>query len=179
MSSARMTATAKDGRRFDIPRAEAALRDYAVRFDASAIGGQAARYGLVLVLVWIGLMKFTEYEAEGIRPFVENSPPVSWLYRVLSVRGTATLIGLAELVTAALIAARPVSARAAAAGSAMAVGTFLTTLSFLVTTPGVWEPSEGGFPAASLVGQFVIKDFVLLGAALWSLGEAARNLGRR
>ena len=32
------------------------------------------------------------YEAEGIRPFVENSPPVSWLYRVLSVRGTATLM---------------------------------------------------------------------------------------
>jgi uncharacterized membrane protein YkgB len=61
----------------------------------------------------------------------------------------------------------------------MAVGTFLTTLSFLVTTPGVWEPSAGGFPAASIVGQFVLKDVVLLGAALRSFGEAARNLGRR
>jgi uncharacterized membrane protein YkgB len=50
---------------------------------------------------------------------------------------------------------------------------FLTTLSFLVTTPGVWEPSLGGFPALSAVpGQFLVKDLALLGMALWSLGEA-------
>jgi uncharacterized membrane protein YkgB len=50
---------------------------------------------------------------------------------------------------------------------------FLTTLSFLVTTPGVWEPSLGGFPALSAVpGQFLIKDLALLGISLWSLGEA-------
>jgi Protein of unknown function, DUF417 len=49
---------------------------------------------------------------------------------------------------------------------------FLITLSFLFSTPG-WEPSLGGFPAASgAVGQFLIKDVVLLGAALWSLGAA-------
>jgi uncharacterized membrane protein YkgB len=49
---------------------------------------------------------------------------------------------------------------------------FLTTLSFLVTTPG-WEPSLGGFPAVSAMpGQFVLKDIVLLGAALWTAGEA-------
>jgi uncharacterized membrane protein YkgB len=36
-----------------------------------------------------------------------------------------------------------------------------------------WEPSLGGFPAPSgAVGQFLIKDVVLLGAAIWSLGEA-------
>jgi len=52
---------------------------------------------------------------------------------------------------------------------------FLTTLSFLVTTPGVWEPSAGGFPAISaLPGQFLIKDLALLGISLWSLGEAWR-----
>jgi Protein of unknown function, DUF417 len=50
---------------------------------------------------------------------------------------------------------------------------FLTTLSFLVTTPGVWEPSLGGFPALSTVpGQFLIKDLALLGISLWTLGEA-------
>jgi len=44
--------------------------------------------------------------------------------------------------------------------------------SFLFSMPG-WEPSLGGFPALSgAVGQFLIKDVVLLGAALWSLGEA-------
>jgi uncharacterized membrane protein YkgB len=50
---------------------------------------------------------------------------------------------------------------------------FLTTLSFLVTTPGVWEPSVGCIPALSAIpGQFLIKDLALLGISLWSLGEA-------
>ena len=50
---------------------------------------------------------------------------------------------------------------------------FLTTLSFLVTTPGVWEPSLGGFPALShRPGEFLLKDLALLGISLWSLGEA-------
>ena len=57
---------------------------------------------------------------------------------------------------------------------------FLTTLSFLVTTPAVWEPSAGGFPALSaLPGQFLIKDLALLGIALGSLGEAWQASQRR
>src|SRR5262245_3398250 len=52
---------------------------------------------------------------------------------------------------------------------------FLTTLTFLFSTPG-WEPSLGGFPALSAMpGQFVLKDIVLLAAALWSFGEALRE----
>ena len=77
-------------------------------------------------------------------------------------------------------AARPFSPRASALGSALAVGMFLTTLSFLVTTPGVWEPSAGGFPALSgKPGQFLIKDLALLGISLWSLGEAWQACERR
>ena len=68
---------------------------------------------------------------------------------------------------------RATSSRAFALGSALAVGMFLTTLSCLVTTPGVWEPSAGGFPALSAIpGQLLIKDLALLGISLWSLGEA-------
>ena len=76
-------------------------------------------------------------------------------------------------VLALLIAARPFWPRASTVGSVLAVGMFLTTLSFLVTTPGVWEPSAGGFPALSaLPGQFLIKDLALLGISFWTLGEA-------
>jgi uncharacterized membrane protein YkgB len=39
-----------------------------------ALGRELTRYGLVVVVAWIGLMKFTAYEAEGIRPFVANTP---------------------------------------------------------------------------------------------------------
>jgi uncharacterized membrane protein YkgB len=138
-----------------------------------AVGRVLTRYGLVVVVGWIGLMKFTGYEAEGIRPFVANSPLMSWVYGPLSVRGFSALLGVVEVAIAVLIATRPFSPRAAVLGSALAVGMFLTTLSFLITTPGVWEPSLGGFPALSAVpGQFLIKDLALLGISLWTLGEA-------
>jgi reactive chlorine resistance protein C len=137
-----------------------------------AWGRNTARYGLVLVLVWIGGMKFTAYEAEGISGFVSNSPLMSWAYSVFSKGQFSAILGVTELLTAALIAARPFSARLSAAGSALAVGMFLTTLTFLFSTPGVIELSLG-FPALSAVpGQFLIKDVVLLGVALWTLGEA-------
>jgi uncharacterized membrane protein YkgB len=138
-----------------------------------AIGLELARYGLAVVVGWIGLMKFTAYEAEGIRPFVANSPLMSWVYGSLSVRGFSAMLGVLEVAIALLIAARSFSPRASVLGSALAVGMFLTTLSFLVTTPGVWEPSAGGFPALSAIpGQFLIKDLALLGISLWTLGEA-------
>jgi uncharacterized membrane protein YkgB len=122
-------------------------------------------------------MKFTAYEAEGISGFVSNSPLMSWAYSLFSVRGFAALLGVTEIAVALLIAARPLSARFALIGSLMAVGMFLTTLSFLITTPGVWEPSAGGFPALSVVpGQFLAKDFVLLGASLRLLGGDFRAL---
>jgi uncharacterized membrane protein YkgB len=144
-----------------------------------AVGRELARYGLVVVVGWIGLMKFTAYEAEGVRPFVANSPLMNWVYGPLSVRGFSNLLGVVEIAIAILIAARPLSPRASALGSALAAGMFLTTLSFLVTTPGVWEPSAGGFPALSaLPGQFLIKDLALLGISLWSLGEAWRASGQ-
>ena len=145
----------------------------AMSSQVEAVGRELARYGLVVVVGWIGLMKFTAYEAEGIRPFVANSPLMSWVYGLMSVQGFSAVLGVVEVAIAILIAVRPYSSRATALGSALAVGMFLTTLSFLVTTPGVWEPSLGGFPALSEIpGQFLIKDLALLGISLWTLGEA-------
>ena len=142
---------------------------------AEAVGRELARYGLVVVVGWIGLMKFTAYEAEGIRLYVTNSPLMSWVYELMSVRGFSALLGVVEVGIAVLIAARPLSPRASAVGSALAVGMFLTTLSFLATTPGVWEPSAGGFPALSgKPGQFLLKDLALLGISLWSFGESRK-----
>src|SRR5215467_14585018 len=145
----------------------------AMSSPVEAAGRELARYGLVVVVVWIGLMKFTAYEAEGIRLYVANSPLMSWVYGPMSDRGFSAVLGVVEVAVALLIAARPLLPRVSAFGSALAVGMFLTTLSFLITTPGVWEPSLGGFPALSAVpGQFLLKDMALLGISLWTLGEA-------
>lgn len=143
---------------------------------ATALGSLAPlvlRYGLVAVVAWIGAMKFTAYEASGIQPLIASSPLLSWLYWTLSVQGASNLLGVVELAIAVMVALRPVSPGIAVIGSAGAVAMFATTLTFLFSAPG-WEPSLGGFPAISAFpGQFLLKDIVLLGAALWSLGDAA------
>ena len=57
------------------------------------IGKHVARYGLVVVLLWIGGMKFTAYEAEGIQPLVANSPLMGWVYGFMSVTAFSALLG--------------------------------------------------------------------------------------
>jgi reactive chlorine resistance protein C len=138
----------------------------------TAFGHRVLRYGLAVVIGWIGMMKFTGYEANGIQPLVAHSPFMGWMYHFLTVRQFSDGLGVVELAIAILIALRSWSPKASTLGSALAVLMFLTTLSFLFSTPG-WEPSLGGFPFLSgVVGQFLIKDVVLLGAAIWTLGEA-------
>lgn len=142
-----------------------------------AVAFNILRYGLILVIAWIAAMKGTNYEAKGIQPLIAHSPFLSWGYSIWTVRQFTAGIGVVELIIATLIALRHWSPKACAIGSAGAVLMFLTTLSFLFSTPG-WEPSLGGFPALSgNVGEFLIKDVVLLGAALWSLGEATAAMG--
>jgi uncharacterized membrane protein YkgB len=144
-----------------------------------ATGALVFRYGLVLVIGGIGLMKFTGYEAKGIEPLVAHSPFMGWMYGFLSVQAFSDVLGVVEVAIAILIGLRHWSAKASALGSALAVIMFLTTLSFLCSTPG-WEPSLGGFPSLSaLPGQFLLKDVVLLGAARFGrLVRRGRAAGR-
>jgi uncharacterized membrane protein YkgB len=136
-------------------------------------GAVLLRYGLVIVLAWIGAMKFTAFEAKAIQPLVANSPLMAWTYQVLTLQGLSSVLGCVELTIAGLLAIRPLAPRLSALGSLMAIGMFLTTTTFLFSTPG-WEASLGGFPALSDAGGFLLKDIVLLGAAVWSLGDSLR-----
>jgi uncharacterized membrane protein YkgB len=137
-----------------------------------AIAGRLLiRYGLVVVIAWIGALKYTTYEAAAIQPLIAHSPLLSWLYHIFSVRTLAAVLGTAEITAAVLIALRPLSARASAVGSAFGILLFLSTLSFLFSTPGV--TAAGGFPVLSVLpGQFLLKDVVLVAAALWTLGDS-------
>ena len=62
------------------------------------------RYGLVLVILWIGAMKFTAYEANGIQPLVANSPFMGWVYQIFSAQAFSNLLGVVEITVAAMIA---------------------------------------------------------------------------
>src|SRR5437016_8412485 len=142
-----------------------------------SLGSGLTRFGLVAVFVWIGAMKFTGYEAAGIQPLVSNSPLMSWLYNIFSVQGFSNALGGLEIAIGLMIAARFFSPKIAAAGSALAAVLFLGTLSFMLSTPPVWEASLGGFPALSVApGQFLLKDLPLLGAAIWTLAEALDDI---
>ncbi len=138
------------------------------------IGAIIIRYGLVIILLAVGALKFTAYEAEGVQGFVANSPLMSWVYSIFTVRSFAALLGIIEITLGILIATRPFAPKISAIGSIGAIFMFLTTLSFLLTTPGVWQAGYG-FPFPSVLpGQFLVKDIMLLGAAVWTAGEALR-----
>ena len=97
-------------------------------------GELVSRYGLVVVLAWIGFGKYVKMES---RVLIEHSPLMSWIYDVFSVTTVARGLGTMEIVAALLIALRPVWPRVSAVGSALAVLLSLGTISFLFTTPGV------------------------------------------
>src|SRR5258707_5142708 len=139
-----------------------------------AIAGRVlVRYGLVVVIAWIGALKYTTYEAVAIQPLVAHSPLLSWVYHIFNVRPFAAVLGTAEITAALLIALRPLAPRVSVPGSALAVLLFLGTLSFLLTTPGVTAAPAGGFPVLSVLPrQFLLKDLVLAGASLWTLGDS-------
>lgn len=146
------------------------------KLPATGLGLWLARYGLVLLLGWIGCLKFVDYEAEGIRRLVEHSPLMRWMYLVWDTYTTAGIIGGSEVMTALLLAVYPWWPRISAVGSLLAMLTFLTTLSFLFTTPGI---AMQGYPALALSGggQSLLKDLLLFAAALLTLGQVQQRLG--
>ena len=127
------------------------------------------RWALVIVFLWFGGMKFTAYEAQGIAPFIEHSPLMSWLHPLFGVQGASQFIGTMELATAAALILGAFKPIFSVLGGAMSV-------TFFLSTPGVAEPTAGGFPAISAIpGQFLLKDAVLLAASLVLLSAAIRR----
>ena len=170
----------------------------AARLDR--VGFAMLRLGLVVVLCWIGGLKAANYEAEGIVPFVANSPLMSFFYHHpapeyreqnpaggLNVEshqwnetnGTYLFsygLGFVIVSLGILIALHPIFPQVAAIGSFLLVLMALTTLSFLVTTPEAWVlgPGVHGFPFLALPGLLVVKDSIMLGAAILTMADSAK-----
>jgi uncharacterized membrane protein YkgB len=120
------------------------------------------RWVMVAIFVSFGMQKFTLQSAQGIAQFITNSPFISWL-SVFGLRGEAYVLGVAEFIIAALLAAGAFSPLLSAIGSLMGVVTFAITFSFFFTTPGVVKWSWSTDPMAwNLTGEFIFKDIVLL-----------------
>lgn len=181
------------------------MLEWAARCDRAGV--VLTRLGLIIVLVWIGGLKVARYEADGIVPFVANSPFMSFFYRdpggyrehrnpegalVPANRswhesnGTYSFaLGLGAVIVlyGLMLATHPWWPAVAALGSFLVFVMSFVTLSFLVTTPECWVPALGdtthGFPYLSGAGRLVIKDAIMMGAALVTMADSARQaLGR-
>jgi uncharacterized membrane protein YkgB len=182
------------------------LFELATRMDRAGI--TVTRIGLVVVLVWIGSLKMYRYEDEGIVPFVANSPFMSFLYHQPAgeyrkhmnkegelvpanrewheQNGTYVFAyGLGTVIVAygLMIAVHPWLPQVSAVGSFLVVVMSFVTLSFLVTSPETWVPALGspehGFPLLSGAGRLVIKDAIMIGAAMVTMADSAKAYLRR
>jgi hypothetical protein len=95
-------------------------RLYSAAASLDCIGMVLLRSGLVVVLVWIGGLKFANYEADSIVPLVANSPVM----------------------------------------------------------PALGDTAHG-FPYLSGAGRLIIKDAIMLGAAIVTLADSAKAYLRR
>lgn len=176
--------------------------------NTNRLGIAVTRAGLIVVLLWIGGLKAFKYEADGIIPFVANSPTMSFLLKdpqnykahknpegalvpanrawheqngtYLFAYGLGSVIVLYGL----MLCLHPVLPQVAAVGSFMIFIMSFVTLSFLITTPECWVPALGdtthGFPYLSGAGRLVIKDAIMMGAALVTMSDSAKAfLSRR
>ena len=181
------------------------LFEQASRMDK--LGVTLTRAGLIVVLVWIGGLKAFRYEADGIVPFVANSPAMSFFYAdpgnykahknpegVLNTENRAWHeanrtylfaygLGSVIVIYGLLLCLNPWLPQVAAVGSFLVFVMSFVTLSFLITTPECWVPPLGdaqyGYPYLSGAGRLVIKDAIMMGAALVTMADSAKGYLRK
>lgn len=173
--------------------------------EAGPLGIKMIRIAILIIFVWIGGLKFFHYEAEGIVPFVANSPFMSFFYNneapeyksyklkegefdaakrawheENNTYGFSRGLGLLIMTIGVLVFLGIFFARIGLVGDLLAIVMTIGTLSFLVTTPEVWVADLGGgeygFPMLSGAGRLVIKDTAILAGAVVLLSDSARRI---
>ena len=162
------------------------------------LGINLIRVSILVIFVWIGGLKFWNYEAEGIVPFVANSPFMSFFYthdapdykeyklkegefdavkhewhKENNTYGFSHGLGILTFLGIFW-------PKVGLVGAGLAIIMTLGTLSFLVTTPEVWVPNlgsgESGFPLLTGAGRLVIKDTAILAGAIVILADSAKSV---
>ena len=169
--------------------------------SAQKLGINLIRVAILVIFVWIGGLKFWNYEAEGIVPFVANSPFMSFFYtkdapeykeyklkegeldetkhlwhEENNTYGFSHGLGILIMGIGILTFLGIFSPKTGLVGAGLAIVMTLGTLSFLVTTPEVWVPDLGsgeqGFPLLTGAGRLVIKDIAILAGAVVVLSDS-------
>lgn len=139
--------------------------------NSSQMGYYILLFGTVIILLWLGIFKFTPTEAKAIRPLIENHPFSFWMYNIFSVQTVSNIVGVSELFMAALlIATLKFGKLKMYAGVGLCV-IFLTTLSYLFTTPNTWRIIDG----IAITDFFILKDIMYLGFGVTLLLSPKEN----
>lgn len=178
-----------------------------VAASSHKLGVNLIRVAILIIFVWIGGLKFWNYEAEGIVPFVANSPFMNYFYtqpapdyKTYKLKegefdpvkhdwhtenntyGFSYGLGILIMTIGVLAFLGMFSARIGLLGAILVIIMTIGTLSFLVTTPEVWVPDLGsgehGFPLLTGAGRLVIKDTAILAGAVVLLSDCAKRILR-
>lgn len=169
----------------------------------SSLSVRLTRIAIAIVLIWIGGLKVYNYEAEGIVPFVANSPLMSFFYVApsdykpyMQKEGEANQekiawhttnhtylfsygLGTVLVLMGMMLLLNTYHPGIGLTGAALVILMSLVTLSFLITTRDSWVPDLGdpnhGFPLLSARGRLVVKDLIMMAGAFVALCDSARQ----
>lgn len=128
------------------------------------------RYGLAIVLIWLGITKLRNFEQDNIRHLIENSALLTWMFKYVATSTVISIIAYGQIVCGVMIGLKPLSDKVAFWGSLIIVIGCIVSVSFVFSSDMVWHPSFR-FPELSKIGQSIVKDIILLAAASWCTAE--------
>ena len=158
--------------------------------SSQKLGVNLIRVAILVIFVWIGGLKFWNYEAEGIVPFVANSPFMSFFYNKPAPEYKEYKLKEGEFNEAK----HRWHAENNTYGFSRGLGILIMTIGILtflgIFSPGiglagaeVWVPDLGsgehGFPLLTGAGRLVIKDTAILAGAVVVLADSAKRVLNR
>jgi len=128
----------------------------------TSLGYNLGVFGVVATLLWIGIFKFTPTEAAAIEPLVVNHPLLGWIYGFMSIQMVSNIIGGTEIIIALGLIIGLFHPKIGYISGIFALLTFITTLSFLLTTPNTLKMVDG----VLTTNFFLLKDILFVAISL-------------
>lgn len=125
------------------------------------------KYGLAIVLIWIGFMKFKNNEALQLEKAIADTFLFSWMLKSISIFTFSKIIAWIHIVSGVLLVIKPT----AKWGAILAIIIFFSSILVFVSSGIIWQFGYG-FPELSRIGHSLLKDFVLFGVSLWVLQDS-------
>lgn len=136
------------------------------------------RASMIILFVFFGYTKWFEYAAQELMPFFQHGPLLSWMYPVFGVRGATRLVGASEWLFGTLLFLGFWNKKLGILGALGATLSFIGTVTIIPFMPNGWNASAGGFPAMDGNVPFLMKDVVLLAAAVYLLRQDVLRASR-